>query len=182
MKRVLTPMTAFLVLFAACIVVWSWSRLSASAGGRDGTGVRDAKGLMDTARLLSPPVQPEGVAQEPEGRPDLVDFLEGAQVQYESEAQRLTILGALEDTLALSVEDLKARRYCDDQGSKGQWDLRTLVTRHLVPDSREKSLGFHFYSDVKSQEAMARIETLIEEIRKHPAEDGHPTAFKVPVL
>ena len=182
MKRVITPMTAFLVLFAACIVVWSWSRLSASAGGRGGTGVRDVKGLMDTARLLSPPVQPAGVTQEPESRPDLVDFLEGAQVQYESEAQRLTILGALEDVLALSVQDLKGRRYRDDQGTEGQWDLRTLVTRHLVPDSREKSPGFHFYSDLKSPEVMARIETMVEELRKHPAEDGPPTVFKVPGL
>lgn len=180
MKRVITPMTAFLVLFAACIVVWSWSRLSASAGGRDGTGVRDANGLMDTTRLVSPPVQAAGAAQEPEDRPDLVDFLEGAQVQYESEAQRLTILGALEDSLALSVQDLRDRRYRDDQGNEGQWDLRTLVTRHIVPDSREKSPGFHFYDDVKSPAAMAGIETLIEEIRQHPAEDGHPTSFQVP--
>jgi len=180
MKRIFSPMTAFLVLFAACIVVWSWSRLSASAGSRGDTEVRDAKGLMDTARLLSPTVQPAGAALEPEGRPDLVDFLEGAQVQYESEAQRLTILGALEDSLALSVQDLRDRRYRDDEGNEGQWDLRTLLTRHLVPDSREKSPGFHFYSDVKSPEAMARIETLIEEIRQHPAEEGHPTSFQVP--
>ena len=96
----------------------------------------------------------------PRTRSPVARYLDGAEFQYETGAQRENLTRAFEDILNLPEDSLRARRYADYQGNPGQWDLPTLFSRHLVPDSASKTLGAGFYGDVRTGEARRFVEQL----------------------
>ncbi len=99
----------------------------------------------------------EGGARNP-----VADYLRGAELQCEGEAQKANIIAALNDALTLPGDSLAARRYKDYQGREGQWDLPTLLYRHFVPDHVGATLGKRFYRDVKAKEAQEVIRQILQ--------------------
>ncbi len=95
----------------------------------------------------------------------VADYLKNAELQYEGKAQEETIAAALNDILSLPDEQLKAKKYSDYAGTKDQWDLPTLISRHFVPDRKGKSLGDSFYCDVCSEEARREIRKILERMK-----------------
>jgi hypothetical protein len=95
------------------------------------------------------------------GANQVVDYLEHAELQCETEAQRQSVVGALEDILALSEAELRQRRYADYAGQPDAWDLPTLLSRHFVPDRQGRTLGPNFYSDAKSPAAQSLVRRVL---------------------
>ncbi len=95
----------------------------------------------------------------------VADFLKNAELQYEGKAQEETVAAALNDILSLPEEALKSRRYSDYAGTKDQWDLPTLISRHFVPDRKGKNLGSVFYRDVRSDEARREVGKILERMK-----------------
>ncbi|MBI4645554.1 MAG: hypothetical protein HY738_02905 [Bacteroidia bacterium] len=89
-------------------------------------------------------------------------YFENAELQYEGEIQKGNIINALIDAINLPEEDLKIKKYNDYTGKSAQWDLQTLIYRHVIPDAKNKTLGNNFYHDVKSSE----VKNIICEILK----------------
>ncbi len=96
----------------------------------------------------------------------VLDYLDGAELQYEGDAQRENIIAALEDVLHLSPEVLQGKRYRDYQGNENVWDLRTVIARHFVPRSKDKMLGLHFHHDITSKEVKSVVAEILENLRK----------------
>jgi hypothetical protein len=94
-------------------------------------------------------------------RNEVVDYLDGAELQYEGAMQKENIIHALRDALHLSPEVLQGKRYKDYEGNKNIWDLRTLVRHHFVPSSKDKMLGQNFYYDITSKEGRKKIEEIL---------------------
>ena len=95
-------------------------------------------------------------------RNPVVDYLDGAEVQYETEQQKENIINALNDALNLPAAELQGKRYRDYQGSDGQWDLPTVISRHFVPSSPEKHLGQDFYRDITSVAGRNKVADVLE--------------------
>lgn len=98
-------------------------------------------------------------------RNDVANYLDGVELQYE-EPQRRELLSALNDAISLPESELKKQRYRDARGNHGALDLRTLLSRHLVPDTSGKTLGEHFFRDLKSPRAQAKIKALIADLER----------------
>lgn len=94
----------------------------------------------------------------------VLDYFSKAEIQYEGKEQEDNIIQALKDILSLPESELKEKRYSDYSGKPGQWDLQTLIQKHVVPDSSEKTLGKNFYRDVKAEEVQVEIRKLLERI------------------
>lgn len=82
---------------------------------------------------------PEADEPQPAGhtspRPEnpIAAYLRDAECQTENDRQRANVRTALEDMATLSPDQLRERRYENFTGQPGQWDLRTLLKRHVVP-------------------------------------------------
>lgn len=96
----------------------------------------------------------------------VAEYLEGAELQYETDVQKENIATALNDILNLPAEELKKRRYKDYTGKEKQWDLPTLIYRHFVPQWPGTTLGDNFYQDVKSKEAQEQVKQIFEKYFK----------------
>jgi hypothetical protein len=98
-------------------------------------------------------------------RPNPVaDYFDNVELQCETETQRQVVIGALGDILALGSNELGTRRYPDYRGTPDALDLPALITRHFVPDAAGKSLGPHFYHDVKSPRAQRLVRRLLDRL------------------
>ena len=106
------------------------------------------------------------VAQGRSGRNPVADYLTGAELQYDGDAQRQNIINALTDALTLRGDALRARRYRDYQNRDGQWDLPTLLSRHFVPAGPGSTLGDRFYSDVTAKQAQQAIRAILRRLRQ----------------
>ncbi|MDA3849987.1 MAG: hypothetical protein PF447_01815 [Spirochaetaceae bacterium] len=91
-------------------------------------------------------------------------YLDNAEIQYETEFQRALIIKALNDTIELSIEELKNKRYPDYQNNENQWDLTGVIYRYFVPDESSKTLGEDFYHEAKTGIVQRRIALIISEI------------------
>lgn len=91
-------------------------------------------------------------------------YLENAEIQYENVGQKDTIKQALEDALKLPLPALKVKRYKDYSGTPGQWDLKTLIKRYIVPDAKGKNLGNNFYKDVKAEKVQKQLEKMLKKM------------------
>jgi len=96
----------------------------------------------------------------------VVDYLKGAELQYETEIQKENIANALNDILNLSEEQLKEKRYKDYTGRENQWDLPTLIYRYFVPEPPGTTLGDNFFQDVKSEETQEQVKQFLEKYFK----------------
>lgn len=91
----------------------------------------------------------------------VANYLNGSELQAETDAQRQNIATALNDALNLSENQLKEKRYKDYSGKANQWDLPTLISRHFVPDA-QKTLGDNFLKDVKEKDAQEQIKQILK--------------------
>jgi hypothetical protein len=99
------------------------------------------------------------------GQPNqLAAFLEDAELQCETEAQRCNLCHAFQDMLDLTPEQLRERRYCDYTGQPGRWDLPTLLSRHFVPGAKQHSMGPRFYDEVKSADVQRQVKRFLDQL------------------
>jgi hypothetical protein len=101
-------------------------------------------------------------------RNPVLDYLDGAEIQYEGEVQKENLIDALQDALHLPPEILQGRMYKDYQGSENRWDLPTVIRRHFVPDSKSKTLGSNFYHDITSEKARGKVAEILEKLEAAP--------------
>jgi serine protease inhibitor len=90
----------------------------------------------------------------------VVQYLQGAELQAETDAQRMEIRRALQDMQHPERNQgtwLRLQRYADYQGKPGQWSAVRLLENYFVP-SRPLSLDENtFYQDLRSAEAQIII-------------------------
>jgi len=91
-------------------------------------------------------------------------YLDGAELQTNSDMQRENIRTALRDILTRPADELAVRRYADYTGKAGQWNLPTLLTRHFVPVRTGMTLGADFYRDVKADAVQALVRRFLERL------------------
>ncbi len=91
-------------------------------------------------------------------------YLSNAEIQFEGKIQKENIKQALQDMLGLSIKQLKKKRYKDYQGKPKQWDLKTLIYKHFVPDKKYNKLGRHFFRNIKSDCAQKIINKLLSKL------------------
>jgi hypothetical protein len=94
----------------------------------------------------------------------VADYLDNAELQCETEAQKQNIMRALNDVLTLSGQELAMRRYEDYTGKADEWDLPTLIHRHFVPDRKGKTLGSRFYTDAASARVQAQVRRILDRL------------------
>jgi hypothetical protein len=94
----------------------------------------------------------------------VADYLTHAELQYETEGQKQSVIRALNDILALTGPELQQRRYDDYSGQPNTWDLPTLISRYFAPDRKGKTLGPRFYSDVKSARVQAEVRRILDRL------------------
>lgn len=94
----------------------------------------------------------------------VADYFDRSELQYETEAQKQNIIGALHDILTLSAQELAQRRYEDYTGKPNEWDLPTLIGKHFVPDKQGKTLGPKFYTDIKSARVQAQVRRILDRL------------------
>lgn len=93
-------------------------------------------------------------------------YLDGAEMQAETDAQRREILRALTDMLDKPAAELRQQRYADYQGNASAWPVTKTLTAHFVPRTPQALDPERFYQDVGKPEARAVIRRTIEEVRK----------------
>ena len=119
--------------------------------------------LRPILRVLLPCLLLSACSQStPESNP-VLGYLDKVEIQAEH-PQIPHIVAALNDALSLSSDELVPKKYPDFQGNPDQWDLRTLLERHFVPDAQGKDLGDNFYADVKAPEVQARLRQLLDQL------------------
>lgn len=91
-------------------------------------------------------------------------YVDKAELQYETEAQKQNIVRALDDILTLSAQELEQRRYEDYTGKPNEWDLPTYVGKRFVPGKQGKTLGPKFYPDVKSARVQGQIRRILDRL------------------
>jgi hypothetical protein len=94
----------------------------------------------------------------------VLNYFINSDLQYDTNAQKENIITALNDTLNLSEEELKTKKYKNYTGKDNQWDLPTLIYRHFVPDKQGKDLGNNIYHDIKSNEVKVEIIRILGQI------------------
>ena len=94
----------------------------------------------------------------------VLNYFNNTEIQYEGDIQRENLITAMKDILNLSEEQLKLKKYKDYSGEDNQWDLKTLIYKHFVPDNQSKTLGDDFYHDIKAKEVQEKIRQILKQI------------------
>lgn len=79
----------------------------------------------------APPTAPASALQAADNR--LVQLLQGAEIQAETDAQRAELRRALQDLRDKPPAELAAARYAGPDGTPGQRSLAELLRAHVVP-------------------------------------------------
>jgi len=90
------------------------------------------------------------------------DYLNGAEAQYETDAQRAVFKQAFADMLNEPVASLRKKRYPDYQLHPGQWPLTELLYSYIVPDPLIWFDDDELFRDVKKPEARAMIQKWLD--------------------
>ena len=97
---------------------------------------------------------------------NLYEFFKNAELQYETESQKESIITALNDILNfdLSVEELKNKKYSNYTGEENQWDLPTLVNRYFVSEDKNNTFSIKMYKQLRNKRIYDTIEEIIREL------------------
>ena len=98
------------------------------------------------------------------------EFFKTAELQYETEQQKESIITALDDILNLSLskeEELRNKRYPNYTGEEEQWDLLTLLNRYFVPADKNITVGNNLYTQIKRKEVYEQIAEILAEIQSN---------------
>lgn len=87
----------------------------------------------------------------------VVLFLEGAELQIETQGQLQELEHALQDMLRLPPKQLRERRYSDYQMNEGVWTLTQILSAYFLPQ-RPLSIDFErFYADAATDAARSIV-------------------------
>ena len=166
-EKISWPTLVFMSLFVVSIFLWCRAHVKSPQGV---VKPADENGTHERAMAVGP-LLPEYVeadeasAQETEN--NLESYFRNADVWYSEEEERQTIAQAFQDMLTLPPARLKKIRYdLDGDGPEAAkaCDLPTLIERHVLPSRKGKSLGKHFYKDIKSKKVKAEVKKLLEAV------------------
>lgn len=96
-------------------------------------------------------------------------YLQGAELQVETPAQRMELRRVLQDLLTEMPGDpewLARRRYADYQGREGAWSAPMLLGKYIVPKTPSHLDEKTFYRDVQTAEAQAEVRKWIDALRQ----------------
>src|SRR4051812_30346200 len=91
---------------------------------------------------------PDATANRARQENSIAIFLNGAERQSETHAQRLEIQRALHDMLDKPPDDLRRMRYANYAGQPGAWSITELLRHYFVPPSPVAIDARRFFSDV----------------------------------
>jgi hypothetical protein len=94
----------------------------------------------------------------------VVEYFAGAEIQAETDEQRGELRRAFADMLALTPDELQARRYAGFDGTRDARSLTELLTAHVVPSKPQALAPRQFFVDVKAADAQAAIRTKLHEL------------------
>ena len=84
-------------------------------------------------------------------------YLDGAELQAETDAQLRTVKRALVDMLRLPPAALKKQRYPDYQGHAQKWTARQVLEHHFVPTTPMSLTDESLVNECSKREARAAI-------------------------
>lgn len=102
----------------------------------------------------------------PSTRNVVARYLEGAELQAETDGQRREIARALQDMLDLPVAELRKQRYSDHSGNAGAWTVTDLLPAYYVSRRPMKLDPERFYREVGQPEAKAIVRKQLRRIQK----------------
>jgi hypothetical protein len=88
-------------------------------------------------------------------------YLENAQVQAETDAQRLQVRRALTDIIEKPASDLRAQRYRDHSGAQA-WLVSDVLRAHVVPSTPQALDPERFFDDAAKPEAKQAARKVLE--------------------
>jgi hypothetical protein len=106
-------------------------------------------------------------------RNSVVEYLENAELQVETDAQRREIQRALSDMLDKSTAELRTRKYADYQGTPNTWTIPRLLIAYFVPRTPQNLESKRFYEDVSKPEAKVAIRHKLDEIGRALKQSRH---------
>lgn len=96
----------------------------------------------------------------------VVAYLDGAELQMETEQQAREVLRALEDMRTLAPSALRARRYAGYGMEPAVWTLRELLTKYFLPRDITTLLDeTALYQDAQDPKARAVVSRHIRAIQ-----------------
>jgi hypothetical protein len=96
----------------------------------------------------------------------VVQFLDGAERQTETDQQRRVVRRALTDMLRLPPKSLQKRRYPDYEGYAGVWSIREVLRHYFVPRRPSSLQGENFDSEYLAAEGQAVIRRQLAGVEK----------------
>ncbi len=88
----------------------------------------------------------------------VVSFLEGAELQIETQDQQRELEQALEDMLQLSPKELKKRRYGDYRTTQGMWTLTQILYAYFLQPRPLTIDSDRFYDHVATSAGRSIVE------------------------
>jgi hypothetical protein len=95
----------------------------------------------------------------------VAEFLAGAEIQAETDAQRMELRRALADLAEKPAQALRDARYADAQGRPGQRDLPAVLRAHLVPTAPRGINEASFFDDATQPAARTAARALLEAVQ-----------------
>ena len=102
----------------------------------------------------------------PSTRNVVARFLEGAELQAETDGQRREIARALQDMLNMPAGELGKQRYSDYSGNDAAWTVTELLKAYFVPTQPMRLHPERFYREVGQPEAKAAVRKQLKRIQK----------------
>jgi len=99
--------------------------------------------------------------QRPEPDNPVYRYLKHSELQCEGNEQKSNVKRALVDIVTLPGYELRRMKYSDFRGVCNKWDLPTLLYKHFVPDTTQRTLGDNFYHDVKEEDVQELVKQII---------------------
>ncbi len=97
----------------------------------------------------------------------VVHFFQQAELQAETDSQRMEIRTVLTGLLELPVEQLKERKYPDYQGHPDQWDILKFLNSYFVPVTPQQLSAEQFYKDLRQPEARKEIRDQLDKLNSY---------------
>jgi len=93
-------------------------------------------------------------------------YLDGAELQAETDGQRREIARALQDILNIPVAELRKQRYSDYAGEATAWTVTDLLRAYFVPRQPMSVDPERFYREVGQPQAKAAVRKQLKRIQR----------------
>lgn len=95
---------------------------------------------------------------------NIVQYLNGVEVQYETQDQQQEIKQALNDMLNLDPDALRAKRYKNYEMEPGEWTAIDILDRYFVPATEVSIDSDNFYQNINKPETKKSIAKVLDDI------------------